>query len=388
MAEPTVREALEQAINASAAPEAPAAPAPSPAPSAPPAAPAPVAAPAPAPADAAASSGTSVSGTVREPGQASLPLGKPERSPFAPQPKFGEQAKPAAAAAAPAPGAALAPELKAPASWKADLREKWKALPPEVQSEVIRRERENDARMQEAAQLRKFAQDFQQVAEPYRAIIEAEGAHPLQAFHDYLKTATLLRSGPPMEKARLVAQLIHRFGVPVQALDQYLEAAIRGGALPAPGLPSGAQQFAQQPPVFRDPRVDQLLARMEAAQRSQVAQSAEQFAADPKHEFFEDVRLTMADVMDAAAKRGIVMSLDDAYERACQIEPEVRKVLQARGAQGNASQAARTLAAARHAASSVPSAGAAPAAKTNGSAKPGSVRDAILQSIDTLTNAA
>lgn len=393
MSEPTVREAIEAAIETNTPAESTTpAPAAAPAPAAPPSTGSDVAA-APPPEGASA-------GGVQAPGQApaaaapaaaaaqppkGVPIGKRTQGDL-----FGRQ--PAPAAAAPA---APAPEVRAPASWKADLRERWKALPPEVQGEIVRREREIDQRMQETAQTRKFAERFMQITTPYRALIEAEGASPLDAFHDYLKTATLLRTGAPMDKARVMAQLVQQYGVPLQALDAFLAQAIRQG--PAPMQPPQQQMHTQgpyspglppAPQEFRDPRLDRLLAQAEANERVTMREQAEAFAADPKHEFFADVRLTMADVMDAAAKRGITMSLEDAYARACQIEPEVKKVLDARAAQGSASAAARTLAQARHAASSLPSAGAPAAAKANGAAQPGSVRDAILGAIDTLQQGA
>ena len=273
--------------------------------------------------------------------------------------------------------------MRAPASWKADLRERWKALPPEVQGEIVRREREVDDRLRAGSEARKFADRFDSVVNPYRAFIEAEGAEPLAAFHDYLKTATMLRTGAPQDKARLVAQLVSQYAIPLQALDHYLAQSIQSGGFNPQAFNPQPQQ--QQPQEFRDPRLDQLLESMASRERESVTSSIAAFESDPAHEFFSDVRETMADVMDAAAKRGIVMSLDDAYTRACHIEPAVRKVLDERAARGSASQAARTLAAARHAASSLPSQPAPPAPRTNGAAPPGSVRDAILGAIDHLS---
>lgn len=356
----SVREAIESAIDSSGAAAAPdlSAPAPAPAAAAPiaPAAPAPVSASAPA---------------VAAPAE---PHATTQRNLFDPTPKLG--------ALEPKAPAQLAAELKAPASWKADLRESWKALPPAVQSEVIRRERENDARMQEHAGTRKFAERFQQITDPYRAFIEAEGADPLNAFHDYLKTATMLRMGAPLDKARLVAGLVQQYQIPLQALDAYLAQSIQHGPLPQQ-LPQ-QMQMQQQPQAFRDPRLDQLLQMQEQRDRAALTSDIDTFAADPKNEFFGDVRDTMADVLEAAAKRGVVLSLGDAYARACQIEPEVKKTIDARAARGGVSQAARALAAARHAASSVPSQPAAPALRT-ANASPGSVRDSILGAIDQLT---
>ena len=121
------------------------------------------------------------------------------------------------------------PALAAPASWKAGLREYWKTLAPDVQAEIHRREGENAERMRENAQLRQHMGRFNQVVEPYRALIEAEGGEPLAAFHDYLKAATLLRTGAPNDRAAFVAALVQRYGVPLDALDAHLAQAIQRG---------------------------------------------------------------------------------------------------------------------------------------------------------------
>ena len=292
-----------------------------------------------------------------------------------------------------APATEAAPALAAPASWKAGLREYWKTLPPDVQGEIHRREGEQVERMRENATMRYHSGRSNQIVEPYRALMEAEGGEPLAAFHDYLRAATLLRTGAPNDRAQFVAALVHRYGVPLDALDAHLANVIRNGAggqtplyqSPQAGMPP--QQM--QPQQFRDPRLDALIAYGEKQTEGQIRNEVSSFKADGKHEFFDDVRLTMADVMDAAAKRGIEMGLEDAYQRACMIEPEVRKVMESRGMRMSASQAARTLAAARHASSSLSSGTAPQAAKlatVNGGAP--SVRQSLEASIDMLRTGA
>jgi hypothetical protein len=300
-------------------------------------------------------------------------------------------ADPQSAAAPPPAPVDAPPALAAPASWKAGLREYWKTLAPDVQAEIHRREGENAERMRENAALRQHMGRFNQVVEPYRALIEAEGGEPLAAFHDYLKAATLLRTGAPNDRAAFVAALVQRYGVPLDALDAHLAQAIQRGPA-ATQAPAYMQPppLPPQPQQFRDPRLDQLLAHVEQQQVSGIRNEVTNFKADGKHEFFDDVRLTMADVMDAAAKRGIEMSMEDAYQRAIMIEPEVRKVVEQRGMRQNASQAARTLAAARHASSSLPSGTAPPAAKLslNGAGANPSVRASLEAAIDTLRTSA
>jgi hypothetical protein len=78
--------------------------------------------------------------------------------------------------------------------------------------------------------------------------------------------------------------------------------------------------------------VQQLLTRFEqaqAAQQQQVAQQAqsevEQFLS--KAEFGNDVREDMADLLEAAQRRGQNMTLLDAYKKACMMNDSVRSVL-------------------------------------------------------------
>jgi len=318
-------------------------------------------------------------------GVASLaaPPEAPLRDPAAPPAPGAPRAAPAAPSAEP-----MAP---APASWKAGLREHWKTLAPDVQAEIHRREGEQVERLRENAHMRSMIGRFNAVVEPYRALMEAEGGEPLSAFHDYLRAATLLRTGPPGDRAAFVAALVQRYAVPLDALDAHLASAIRGGGqMPVyPNAQAGMPPQMPQQQQFRDPRLDALLQQVEQQNADGIRGEVAAFKADGKHEFFDDVRLTMADVMDAAAKRGIEMSMEDAYQRAIMIEPEVRKVVESRGMRMSASQAARTLAAARHASSSLTTGPAPPAARmaVSAGANP-SVRASLEAAIDTLHTSA
>lgn len=299
-----------------------------------------------------------------------------------------------------ATGAAASPQrppeaqgLQVPASWKPNMREYWKTLSPDVQQEVHRREREADERMRENATMRYHIGRFNEIVGPYRHLIEAEGGEPLAAFHDYLRAATLLRTAAPGDRAAFVAALVQRYNVPLDALDAHLASAIRmaqNGQLQHYYPSQQSIQPPPQPQQFRDPRLDAMLAHMEQQNTASVRNEVHAFANDGQHEFFNDVRLTMADAMDAAAKRGYEMNLEEAYRVACQIEPEVRKVIEGRGMRMSASQAARTLAAARHASASISAGTAAPAARMHASngAGPVSVRDSVLAAIDTLQTGA
>lgn len=243
--------------------------------------------------------------------------------------------------------------LKPPASWKPAAREQWAKLPPEVQQETVRREREAQQTLQESAEARRNWTSFQQAVAPYEAMVRAEGANPVQAAASLFQTAAALRTAPPAHKAQLIARMVQDYGIDIQMLDQAL-----AGQAPAP------QQHA--PAQYQDPRVDQLMARLQGAeqQRQQSAQQratqeAQAFAANA--EFFEDVRQEMADLMEVAARRGVSLSMEDAYNRAVKLNPEISGVLSQREQAKTATASTATMQRSRAAAASVKSRPAGPA---------------------------
>jgi hypothetical protein len=241
---------------------------------------------------------------------------------------------------------------KPPASWKPAAREHFAALPPAVQNEVLRRERETQVALQDSAQARQVIQRFGETIGPYQQVIALEGGDPMKAFGDYLKTASVLRMGTPVEKAHAVAQAIHTFGVDVTMLDGALAAVLGGKPLPQP---QGQQQQA-----YHDPRVDQLLQQMqdkEYAQQermeSELSSEIAEFAAKPEFEFFEDLREDISAILRVGVERGRVVSLADAYHTAAQLNPDIAKVIAQRAAAKAAAAGKKDLLSRRVAASSV-----------------------------------
>jgi hypothetical protein len=104
-----------------------------------------------------------------------------------------------------------------------------------------------------------------------------------------------------------------------------------------------------------------------------------QFAQDPKHEFFEDLRGMMADLIEVAERNGREMPLDEAYYKAALLHPEVSRVIIARQQGVNARQLTEAARRARGAAVSVR--GAAPVGNPGGS-EPSSIRESIEAAIE------
>jgi hypothetical protein len=256
------------------------------------------------------------------------------------------------------------PFAKAPQSWKPGAREVWAQLPADVRAEVHRREKETARIVQETAQARQVTDYVSKLQQQFAPALQAEGVDALTASANLMNLASRLRFGTPVEKAQLAATIVRNYGVDVNALADALD-RMPPGMGQIHGQPFQQPQHQQQ--MMTDPRVDQLLAQLQGLQQQrqeQVVQKAveevETFGSDK--EFFEDVREDMADLLEVAARRGIDLSLEQAYERACKMQPDIAKVLEAREAakqagnlQGSTQRAKRAASSVRGTPSGVPS---------------------------------
>lgn len=268
---------------------------------------------------AAATPARGATGKFTKPGQAPS---VPTLAPTAPAAASTSPAETPAATAATPP----TPTVKAPQSWRPEVREKWAVLPPEVQQEVARREREVATALQETAGARRTAEAFTRLVEPYRALMTDE---PIKVVGGLLQTFAALRTAPPAHKAQLVARLIQDYQIPVDALASALDGQ---PASQQPGQPPAAP--ALDPETLLSQAEQRVMQRIQAQTQKAMAEKArretEAFVASGKAEFFDDVRDLMANALDIAARSGVALTLQEAYDRACVLHPEVSKVLEQR----------------------------------------------------------
>ncbi len=281
----------------------------------------------------------------------------------------------------------VAQGLKPPHGWKPAMREKFNALPEDVQREVIRREVDISKGMELAADARRFKQDFDTKVAPYQAELASRNVNAMDAFDNYLKTAYQLRHAPPQEKAALVGGLIQQYGIDVGMLDQILtnqvQAAQPGegynGAVPDPSVTAAIQQALQPYQQFMQSQQNQAIRTAEQTQ-GEVKTEVETFKEDPLNEFYEDVRPDMANLLEAAAMRNTQMTLQEAYDRAILLRPDLAEIVAQRRLQTQAQ--AKDQAAKAAQAKAVGVAGGSPDAGGN-RAQPQSLRGAIEAAIDT-----
>lgn len=239
---------------------------------------------------------------------------------------------------------------RAPISWKAEEKALWDKVPAEVRSIIQRRELETQRALSSSAQARRFAEDFGKVVSPYAHLIRAQNSTPIQAVDNLMRTAAGLTVGTQEQKAAIVSEIINNYGVDLQVLD----AVLAKTPVPATaGQASLPPQFAQalQPVYQFMEQVQQNRQSYEQRVQQEAATSVEQFGANKP--FFDEVREDMADLMEVAARRGRVLSLDDAYKQAIAMNPQFSAAVNQNQKANEVSQAAATLARARRAASSV-----------------------------------
>jgi hypothetical protein len=292
---------------------------------------------------------------VSEEAPAALQEGRDALGRFAPR-RDTPPAPPAAPApSAQAPAPSPQPELprhltRPPASWSPQETQHWDKLPVEAREAVARRETEVQRVMQESAAARQGLSQLQEVLSPYLPNIQAaNGGDVVGSIKTFFDYDNRLRHGTQIDKARAITSLIKGYGIDISTLDTELAGAQHS--------PEQAQQTAIQQALARElAPVRQFLAEQQRNQHEhqlalahEVDQNLQSFAGDPAHRFYNHVRADMADLLEITNAQGRRMTLNEAYERACWQNPEIRNILiagqQSAGAQAQHQAAQRARAA-------------------------------------------
>lgn len=216
---------------------------------------------------------------------------------------------------------------KPPESWRPAAREGWDALPDHVKREAHRRELDIQTGQQAASTHRDLAERFEKVVDPYRPLIAAQGASdPVEAVAGLLQTAAVLQSGTPQQKAERLADIYESYGIDLETFDAVLTARLQGKPAPAAAQPEQAME--QKIQAMLDARLKPIEGRLTESQHRAAQANIEEFRQNA--EFLDDVRNDMADIFDVAQKNGRQMDLQRAYDIACQSNPEISRILEAR----------------------------------------------------------
>jgi hypothetical protein len=216
-----------------------------------------------------------------------------------------------------------------PVSWNAKARETWADIPEETRQYILQREQEMEEGIVKYADNAKRAAAMDQALAPYQQFFQMNGG-TAPTLKGLLATGQQLQGGTPIQKAQTVARLIQTFGVDIKTLDNVLV----GQPPPEGARASSEVQQAVQAAVAPYQQFMQQQVQGQQAHQQQVQQTVETelnaFSTDPANEFYNDVKMDMADILDMAANRGKSMSLQEAYERACKLHPEIQSIVDTR----------------------------------------------------------
>lgn len=276
-------------------------------------------------------------------------------------------------AAAVASTTSEAPKSKAPQSWPAADRAHWDKIPAEVQAVIARREEEAHKGITQLGQDASYGKQLKEVIAPYLPIIRAEGGTEAGAVRDLLQTAYVLRTANHEQKVGLFRQLAGQFGVDLTAVTA-------GATQVDPQVQSLQRELAQ---------VKGFLQQGQQQQHQQVQEQAQSviaaFAADPKNEFYEQVKPLMGSLL----VNGQARDMQEAYDMACHANPDVRStILSRQTAEAEAKRAAEAQAKAdakRRASGSVRGSPGAPVTTATTPAQDLSLRDQLRASLRAAT---
>ena len=240
-----------------------------------------------------------------------------------------------------------------PASWKKDYHDVWQKADPKMQEYAWQREEQMRAGVEPLLAKAQFADTMQEAIEPYLPTIQGMGLTPEKAVSALMQADYTLRTAPPQQKMQLFVQLAQSYGINLGAMGANPQAAPQNSVDPL------VWQLQNELNNVRG-EVMGWKQQQEMQQNQQLLGEINQFSLKADH--FEEARPTMIQLLQS----GMAETLEDAYEKAIRLNPDlfdqVSKAQQAEQAAKQAKEYNRAAKAARAAAVSVRS--AAPGANT------------------------
>ena len=199
-----------------------------------------------------------------------------------------------------------------PASWKKDYHEDWKAAPARIQEYAWQREEQMKAGYEPLRAKAEYADQMQQVVQPFMQTISGLGIDAPRAVKALLEADHALRYSTPEQKLQLFNRLAQQYGVNLGQME---------------GLP---QQTLADPAVYAlqnelnavRGEVNTWKQQQEQAQNQTLLGEIGQFSQKAEH--FEEARPAMIQLLQS----GMATDLQDAYEKAIRLDPNLFDVVQ------------------------------------------------------------
>jgi hypothetical protein len=227
---------------------------------------------------------------------------------FKPKQAEPKEEKPDVAQEAPKEASEERQEVKEPernpfAAWKKPAQEALRALPPETQQYIVEREQQFHKGIQQYKEDAQRGRSLGNAVAPHLEYLQQLQVSPEDAISKLISVEKTLRTSDPQTKAREFVRLAHDYGIDLNSLT----------SVPFdPYHHQLEQRLAQQQAAL-----EQITQSRQMAEEAHLGQTIEQFA--QTHEHFDDVRETMADLLD----KGFASDLNDAYAKAVRLNDDV-----------------------------------------------------------------
>ena len=239
-----------------------------------------------------------------------------------------------------------------PASWKKDYHETWNLADDKLKQYAWQRESEMKAGVEPLISKAQFADQMQEVLNPYMNTIQGLGIDAPKAVKALMEADHALRYSNPQEKRQYFARLAQSYGVNLNDV---------GYDLP--------QQVNVDPTIYAlQNELNNVRGEVQGWKQQQEQQQNQALLGEinnfsQKAEHFEEARPAMIQLLQS----GMATDLDDAYDKAIRLNPELFDAVQSgQQAQADASKrAAANTAAKRARAAAVSVKGSTPGTVTN-----------------------
>lgn len=189
------------------------------------------------------------------------------------------------------------------ASWKREAQTVLSQLPPETQKLIQDREEQFHKGIEQYKTDAQYGRQLNRALSPHMEYLNQIGVSPDVAIDKLIQAEKMLRTSDPQTRVQAFMKLAHDYGVDPNSLTN----------VPFdPYKYQLEQQLASQQAMLQ-----QITQSRQVAEEAQLGQTIEQFA--QTHEYFDEVRETMADLLD----KGLASDLNDAYSKAVRLNDDV-----------------------------------------------------------------
>ena len=206
------------------------------------------------------------------------------------------------------PAQATTEEVEKPArnpwaSWKKEAQSALSALPPDTQRFIQEREEQFHKGIEQYKQDAYQGRSLGKALAPHMEYLNQVGVAPETAISTLIQAEKVLRTSDQQTKTQMFMKLAHDYGIDVNSLTY------------TPFDPYKYQ--LEQQLQAQQAQLAQIMQSKQIAEEAQLGQTIEQFA--QQHEYFDEVRETMADLLD----KGLASDLKDAYSKAVRLNEDV-----------------------------------------------------------------